>query len=283
MPVLRTLSGRCIAQTVRELFLSANTVLPSDVLTALERARERETADLGGYVLERILENARVAHEEGMPLCQDTGLAVVFLELGQAVHVTDGDLEGAVQEGVRQAYRDGCLRKSVCDPLSRVNTGDNTPAVLHIEIVPGDRLRITVLPKGGGSENMSGVAMLMPAEGEAGVRRHVVEQVRRAGPNPCPPLIVGVGLGGSLDQAPILAKKALLRPVGSPHPADPRLAEMEAALLREINALGIGPQGYGGEVTALAVHIEMRPCHIASLPVAVNLQCHAARHRTAVL
>ena len=283
MPVLRTLSGRCIAQTVRELFLSANTVLPSDVLTALERARERETADLGGYVLKRILENARVAHEEGMPLCQDTGLAVVFLDLGQAVHVTDGDLEGGVQEGVRQAYRDGCLRKSVCDPLSRVNTGDNTPAVLHIEIVPGDRLRITVLPKGGGSENMSGVAMLMPAEGEAGVRRHVVEQVRRAGPNPCPPLIVGVGLGGSLDQAPILAKKALLRPVGSPHPADPRLAEMEAALLREINALGIGPQGYGGEVTALAVHIEMRPCHIASLPVAVNLQCHAARHRTAVL
>ncbi len=283
MTTARDLSARCVTETVRELFLTANTVLPADVLAALEGAGERETNGLGRYVLERILENARVAHEEGMPLCQDTGLAVVFLELGQDLHIVGGDLETAVQQGVRQAYRDGFLRASVCDPLTRLNTGDNTPAILHTEIVPGDRLRITVLPKGGGSENMSSVAMLVPAAGEAGIRAHVLDRVRQAGPNPCPPVIVGVGIGGSLDQAPVLAKQALLRPVGRPHPTDARLAAMEAALLEEINHLGIGPQGYGGEVTALAVHIEMRPCHIACLPVAVNLQCHAARHRTAIL
>lgn len=283
MTTARTLPARCVAETVRELFLTANTVLPTDVLAALEEAGKRETGGLGRYALERILENARVAHEESMPLCQDTGLAVVFLEIGQDLHIVDGGLETAVQEGVRQAYRDGFLRASVCDPLTRLNTGDNTPAVLHTDIVPGDRLRITALPKGGGSENMSGVAMLVPAAGEAGIRAHVIDRVRQAGPNPCPPVIVGVGIGGSLDQAPVLAKRALLRPVGRPHPTDARLAAMEASLLEEINRLGIGPQGYGGEVTALAVHIEMRPCHIACLPVAVNLQCHAARHRTAIL
>ena len=199
------------------------------------------------------------------------------------MHVVGGDLDEAVQEGVRRAYGEGFFRGSLCDPLSRENTGDNTPAVIHTEVVPGDRLRIIAMPKGGGSENMSAVEMMVPAAGREGIRDRVVEQVRRAGPNACPPVIVGVGIGGSLEGAALLAKKALLRPVGRPNPSDERLARLERDILEEINGLGIGPQGYGGRVTALAVHVEMRPCHMASLPLAVALQCHAARHREATL
>jgi fumarate hydratase subunit alpha len=218
-----------------------------------------------------------------MPLCQDTGLAIVFVELGQDVHVTDGVFSEAVQVGVRQAYREGFLRKSVCDPLTRINTGDNTPAIIHVEMVPGCEIRIRVMPKGGGSENMSSVAMLTPAAGMDGIKRYVLDQVAKAGPNPCPPTVIGVGIGGNLETAAILAKKALLRPLGEPNRRDNRLAKIEEELLQEINRLGIGPQGYGGATTSLAVHCEMTPCHIASLPVAVNIQCHVIRHKEAVI
>ncbi|OGP69578.1 MAG: fumarate hydratase, partial [Deltaproteobacteria bacterium RBG_13_60_28] len=220
--------------------------------------------------------------QEQIPLCQDCGLAVVFVELGQEVQITGGDFEQAIQEGVRQGYGEGFLRKSLCHPLTRANTGDNTPAVIHTEIVPGDRLKITVVPKGGGSENMSRVFMLKPAEGVDGIIDRVVTTVREAGANPCPPIIVGVGIGGTFERAALLAKKALLREVGSPNPK-PELAALEKALLQEVNDLGIGPQGLGGRITALAVHVLMQPCHIASLPVAVNIQCHASRHKEAIL
>jgi fumarate hydratase subunit alpha len=210
-------------------------------------------------------------------------MAVLFLEVGQGVHIIGGNLQDAVQEGVRRAYRKGHLRKSLCDPLSRVNTGDNTPTVIHTEIVPGNRIRIVAMPKGGGSENMSSVTMLLPAAGVGGIRKLIVDKVREAGPNPCPPTIIGVGIGGSMEQAALLAKKALLRPLGQKNRRDRRLAKLETETLKEINKLGIGPQGYGGRTTSLAVHVEMMPCHLASLPVAVNIQCHAARHKEAVI
>jgi fumarate hydratase subunit alpha len=283
MPDCRDIRARLITETVRALFLGANIELGPDALALLAQAVKAETSERARRVLEQILENARIAREDRMPLCQDTGLAIVFAELGQDVHVTDGDFSGAVQEGVRQAYRDGFLRKSVCDPLSRLNTGDNTPAILHTEIVPGDRIRIRVMPKGGGSENMSGVAMLTPAAGLEGIKQYVLDQVAGAGPNPCPPTVIGVGIGGNLETAVLLAKKALLRPLGEPNRRDQRLEEIERELLARINRLGIGPQGYGGATTSLAVHCEMTPCHIASLPVAVNIQCHAVRHREAVI
>jgi fumarate hydratase subunit alpha len=272
-----------ITEIVRELFIKANIELGQDALSLLAQAVKTETSERSVQVLDQILENARIAREDQMPLCQDTGLAIVFVELGQAVHVTDGDFSEAVQEGVRQAYRDGFLRKSVCDPLDRYNTGDNTPAIIHTEIVPGREIRITAMPKGGGSENMSSVAMLTPAVGMDGIKRYVLDQVVKAGPNPCPPTVVGVGVGGNLEMAAILAKKALLRPLGEPNRRDKRLAKIEKELLAQINGLGIGPQGYGGATTSLAVHCEMMPCHIASLPVAVNIQCHAIRHREAVI
>ena len=283
MSMVREIPSRSIEETVRDLLLKANIQLGPDVKEAIEYSALKETSPLGRHVLERILENAEIAIRESLPICQDTGLAVVFLEIGQDVHITGGNLEEAVQAGVRQAYQDGCFRKSLCDPLTRMNTGDNTPAILHIDMVPGDRMRIVVMPKGGGSENMSSVTMLVPAEGEEGIKRHVVEQVRRAGPNPCPPVIVGVGIGGTMETAAVLAKKALLRPVGEANSIDKRLALMEWEILDRIQPPGIGPQGYGGDTTALAVHVEMRPCHIASLPVAVNIQCHAARHEEAIL
>lgn len=271
-----------IEQTVRDLFIEANLYLNDDVIEALRRALEREESPVGREVLEELLENARLARQEGMPICQDTGLAVVFLEVGQEVHFVGGDLREAVQEGVRRAYREGYLRKSVCHCFSRKNTGDNTPAVIHTEVVPGDRVRVVAMPKGGGSENMSGVAMLTPAAGLEGAKEFVLQRVRAAGSNPCPPIIVGVGIGGSMEQAALLAKKALLRPLGDPSP-DPDVRAMEEELLERINSSGIGPQGYGGRVTALAVHGEMMPCHIASLPVAVNIQCHAHRHKERVI
>ncbi len=283
MPSCRDISARIIAETVRALFVKANIEIGQDVLSLLARAVKTETSERGIHVLEQILENARIACEDRLPLCQDTGLAIVFIELGQDVHVTDGDFSEAVQEGVRQAYRDGFLRKSLCDPLDRCNTGDNTPAIIHTEIVPGREIRIRVMPKGGGSENMSGVAMLTPAAGLDGIKRYVLDQVAKAGPNPCPPTVIGVGIGGNLETAVILAKKALLRPLGEPNRRDGRLAKIEEELLAQINRLGIGPQGYGGATTALAVHCEMTPCHIASLPVAVNIQCHAVRHGEAVI
>ncbi len=283
MSSLRKISCKTIRDRVEELFLEAASDLGDDVIRCLRRAAAAEKSGLGKYALERILENARVARRERLPICQDTGMAVLFLEIGQDVHVTGGNLREAVQEGVRRAYRKGHLRKSICDPLSRVNTGDNTPAVIHTEVVPGNRLRIIAMPKGGGSENMSSVTMLLPAASVEGIRKLIVDRVREAGPNPCPPTIVGVGIGGSMEQAALLAKKALLRPLGEKNRGDRRLAKLEADTLKEINKLGIGPQGYGGFTTSLAVHVEMMPCHIASLPVAVNIQCHAARHKECVI
>lgn len=283
MPDCRDVSARIIAETVKKLFIDANIEIGADALALLRQAGEAETSGRARHVLAQILENARIAREDRMPLCQDTGLAIVFAELGQDVHVTDGDFAGAVRQGVRLAYAEGFLRKSVCDPLSRQNTGDNTPAILHTEIVPGSEIRIHVMPKGGGSENMSSVAMLTPAAGLDGIKRYVIDQVARAGSNPCPPTVIGVGIGGNIEMAALLAKKALLRPLGQRNRRDARLAELEEALLLEINRLGIGPQGYGGAVTSMAVHCDMTPCHIASLPVAVNIQCHAVRHKEAVI
>jgi fumarate hydratase subunit alpha len=243
-----------------------------------------EESEVGRGVLQQILENARIARQEEMPICQDCGLAVVFLDLGQDVHVVGGDLYAAINEGVRRGYKEGYLRKSsVRQPFSaRVNTGDNTPAIIHTRIVPGEQVHITVAPKGGGSENMSRLAMLTPAAGRKGVADFVVKAVDEAGANPCPPIIVGVGVGGTMERVAYLAKHALLREVGTPNP-DPELDELERELLERINKLGIGPQGFGGRMTALAVHIEAEPCHIASLPAAVNIQCHAARHKEITL
>jgi fumarate hydratase subunit alpha len=281
---IRQISCELITETVARLCIEANYELGDDVVSALRRARDEEVSPVGRSILDQLLENARVAHEEGLPLCQDTGLTVVFLEMGQDVHVVGGELDEAIEEGVRRGYREGHLRHSVVErPFSaRVNTGDNTPAVVHTEIVPGDRLRIIVAPKGGGSENMSALGMLTPADGRDGVIRFVVETVERAGASPCPPTIVGVGIGGPAERAMWLAKHSLLREVGKPSP-DPEVARLERDILSRANDLGIGPQGLGGRATCLAVHVEVHPCHIASLPVAVNLQCHSARHTETVL
>ncbi len=281
---MREISCDEIAQTVARLCMDANFYLGEDVLAALRRAREEEISPIGREILDQILRNAEIAAREKLPLCQDCGLTVVFLELGQDVHIVGGNLYDAINEGVRRGYEEGYLRKSVVDrPFSaRVNTKDNTPAVIHTEVVPGDKLKITVCPKGGGSENMSYLKMLSPAAGRQGVIDFVVDCVDRSGANPCPPIIVGVGIGGTIDQTTLIAKKALLRPVGQHHP-DPEVAELEAEILERVNKLGIGPQGFGGKVTALAVHVETFPCHIASLPVAVNIQCHSARHKEAIL
>lgn len=281
---MREISTEQITQEVARLCIEANYHLGQDVLDALRYAREKEISPVGQVVLDQILQNAEIAAQGELPLCQDTGLAVVFLELGQDVHIVGGDLYEAINEGVRQGYQRGYLRKSVVDrPFSaRVNTRDNTPAVVHADIVPGDKLKITVAPKGGGSENMSYLKMFSPAAGRPGIINWVVECVDKSGANPCPPIIVGVGIGGTMDRTTLLAKKALFRPVGQPHP-DSEVAELEAEILERVNRLGIGPQGLGGRVTALAVHVETFPCHIASLPAAVNIQCHSARHKEAVL
>jgi fumarate hydratase subunit alpha len=273
-----------ITSTVAQLCIESNYYLGQDVLAALRTARKNEVSPVGQEVLDQILENARIADEQQMPLCQDCGLTVVFVELGQDAHIVGGDLNAAIAEGVRQGYQDGYLRKSMVEhPFSaRINTKDNTPPVIHTTIVPGDQLRLIVAPKGGGSENMSQLAMLKPADGREGVIRFVVESVRKAGANPCPPIIVGVGVGGSAEKTVWLAKHALLREVGQPSP-DPEVADLEAEILERVNRIGIGPQGFGGLTTALAVHAETFPCHIASMPVAVNIQCHSARHKEATL
>ena len=283
MGAVREIASELVTATIKRLFLEANTCLGADVLGALQTSLALEESAIGRQVLTRMLENAAVAREESAPICQDTGLAIVFVELGQDVHVAGRLLNAAIEEGVRQAYEDGFFRKSVCDPLTRANTGDNTPAVIHVEMAAGDRVRLTVMPKGGGSENMSSVAMLLPTAGREGIRRHVVEAVLKAGPNPCPPVIVGVGIGGSIEESLIIAKKSLLRPLGQKNNGDERLKELEQDILADVNRMGGGPQGFGGTVSALAVHVEMKPCHIASLPVAVNIQCHVARHRDAII
>jgi fumarate hydratase subunit alpha len=281
---MREIRVEKVAETVARLCQEANFGLGEDVLAALRRARDREESPLGRQVLEQLLENARIAREGSVPICQDCGVAVVFLEIGQDVHFVGGNLYEAVRTGVADGYALGYLRKSVVrQPFSaRVNTGDNVPPVIYTDIVAGDRAKVTVMVKGGGSENMSRLAMLTPSQGREGVVESVVRAVDEAGSNPCPPLIVGVGIGGTADAAMVLAKKALLRKVGEPH-ADPEVASLEAEALDKINAIGIGPSGLGGRMTALAVHVEVFPTHIASLPVAVNLQCHAARHQEAVL
>jgi fumarate hydratase subunit alpha len=274
---MRTIAYDDVVSTTKRLCIEANTRLGDDVLSVIRAAAARESSPLGRQVLAEILENDELAANEATPMCQDTGSAVVFVELGEDVQVSGGHLRDAIDEGVRQGYTEGYLRKSmVDDPLRRKNTGDNTPAVVHVDLTPGDRLRLALLPKGGGAENMSRVTMLTPADGERGVKAFVVETVERAGPNACPPVIVGVGIGGTFDTVGALAKKALLRRAGERHP-DPYYAGLEEDLLEQINALGVGPMGYGGTTTALDVHIEVAPCHIVSLPVAVNLQCHAAR------
>ena len=279
---MRTLDAGVITQVVRDLCIAVNHQMGPDMLAALERARAAEESPIGRSVLDRLLENARIAREHWYPICQDTGTAVIFVDLGQDLHI-NGDLDGAINEGVRQGYREGYLRASIVrGPLDRVNTQDNTPAIIYHRVVPGDRLELGMLAKGAGCDNMSRLAMLTPSEGHAGVVEFVTRSVLEAGPNPSPPLIVGVGLGGTFELAALLSKRALLRPVGEPSP-DPHLAELEAHLLRKINDLGVGPAGFGGRVTALAVHVEAHPTHIASLPVAVNLDCHSHRAGRAVL
>jgi len=281
---MREIEASAITQTVAELCQQANFELGDDVLSALKQAQQTEESPLGKQVLSQLLENARIAQQERVPLCQDCGSAVVFLEIGQETHVTGGDLYAAVEEGVRQGYTQGYLRKSiVSQPLSaRINTQDNTPPVIHTEIVPGNQLKIIVMPKGGGAENMSRLAMLTPTNSREDIINVAVATVDEAGSNPCPPLIVGLGIGATAEKAMILAKKALLRPVGEPNP-DPEIAQLEKESLSRINDLGIGPLGFGGRTTALAVHAEVTPTHLISLPVAVNLQCHSARHKEAVL
>jgi fumarate hydratase subunit alpha len=275
---MREIDVKLITEKVRDLCMEANTDLGDDVLQTFDQAIEKEESPLGLEILKELKENARIAKEEKVPICQDTGFAVVFIELGQDVHLIGGTLTEAIHEGVRQGYRDGYLRKSVCHPFTRANTGDNTPAIIHTEVVPGEKVKITVAPKGAGSENMSRVVMLTPSDGIEGIKRFVIERVRESGSNPCPPTIIGIGIGGTFEQAALLAKKSLLRPIGSKNP-DPELEKLESEILTEINKLGIGPQGLGGRTTSLAVHILMIPCHIASLPLAVNIQCHAHRHK----
>jgi fumarate hydratase subunit alpha len=277
--MLREIEANAVTEAVRDPCIEANTRLPEDHLSALRRALEREESPLGREVIEMLLENAEVAREECVAFCQDTGYAVFFVEMGTEVRFVGGEIAEAIDEGVRRGYEKGYLRKSIVrSPIERTNTGDNTPAVVYYDLVPGDGLKLTMLVKGAGCDNMSALRMLTPAEGLPAMKRFVVETVERAGPNASPPVTVGVGIGGPFEKAAVLAKKALTRPSGEPNP-DPELAKLERELLEEINATGIGPAGYGGTVTALAVHIESFPTHIAAFPVAVNLDCHS--HRTA--
>lgn len=279
---MREIDVKRVEDTVYALFLSACCEIGDDVLEKLKENLSIEESPFGCEVLRQLIENDELAARRKMPICQDTGMAVVFMDVGQNVHFCGGDVNAAIEQGVRRAYRDGCFRASVLSPLDRVNTKDNTPAIVHVRIVPGDRVTLTAAPKGFGSENMSRLWMLMPSQGIEGVKEAVVETVRLAGGNPCPPVVVGVGIGGTAESAMIMAKRSLTRDCGEPS-CDPVLADMERELLERINNLGIGPQGLGGRTTALAVHIEQMPTHIAGLPVAVNMQCHAARHKTAIL
>lgn len=281
---MRELNVDVITNTVENLCIESNYFLPRDVKKALEDAVLKEESPVGRETLLDILKNAEIAARNQVPICQDTGLTVVFAELGQDLRLVGGDFYEAINEGVRRGYKNGYLRKSeVDDPfLVRKNTGDNTPAIIHTTIVKGDRLKIIIAPKGGGSENMSALRMLTPAEGVDGIKKFVIDTVDKAGSNPCPPIIVGVGIGGTVEMTALIAKKALLRTVGEHNP-NTEVAKLENELLEEINNLGIGPQGFGGRITALAVNIETFPAHLASMPVAVNIQCHAARHKEAVL
>ena len=279
---MREISAQIITDVVKNLCMQANTILPSDVRTCLESSYNTEVWPQAREILAKIRENYEIAVTEHKPICQDTGLACVFVSVGQDVHVA-GDLTEAIHEGVRQGYTEGYLRKSVVrDPLDRVNTGDNTPAMIYYDVIPGDQIEITVAPKGAGSENMSQIKMLKPSDGLQGVKDFILQVVEEAGPNPCPPFVVGVGVGGTFDKAAYLAKKALIRPVDERN-QDPFWADLEIEMLEKINELGIGPQGFGGKTTALCVNIEPYPCHIASLPVAVNINCHVTRHAKEVL
>lgn len=273
---MREINGADISAAVARMCMSANTKLPDDVRRKFEEGLAGETTDAGREIFRQLLENADLAFETKLPLCQDCGLAIFYVEMGEDVCVPGG-INKAITEGMVQGYKDGFLRKSSCDPLTRKNTGDNTPAIIHIDFVPGDGLKISYMAKGGGSENMSRVTMLSPSQGWEGIKKFVVQRVVEAGPNPCPPIILGIGIGGTFETAPKNAKRALLRKLDDTHP-DPKVAEMEAELLAAVNKLGIGPMGLGGSYTCLGVKIAVAPCHIASLPLAVNVQCHSARH-----
>ena len=280
---MREISVNTVTDVVARLCIEANTHLPKDVKCAIEHCRACEDGVIAQGVLDNIIENYNIADRENVPICQDTGMACVFLEIGQDVHFTGGDLREAVDEGVRRGYRDGFLRKSVvADPVRRGNTGDNTPAMIYTEIVPGDKVKITVGPKGFGSENMSAIRMFKPSAGLQGIKDFILETVENAGPNPCPPMVIGVGIGGTFDKAALLAKKALMRPLDSHHP-DPFYAQLEEEMLQKVNALGIGPQGIGGMTTAIGLNIETLPTHIAGMPCAININCHVTRHQTEVL
>lgn len=280
---MREINVEKVTEVVRQLCIDANYYLGDDIKNRLIQAREKEDWDIAKGILDQIIENANIAKNEDMPMCQDTGVTCVFLEIGQDVHFAGGNLEEAINEGIRRGYNEGFLRKSVVkDPLDRINTKDNTPGMIYYDIVPGDKVKITVAPKGFGSENMSQLKMLKPSDGLKGVKEFVLKAVKEAGPNPCPPIIVGVGIGGTFDKAATLAKKSLIRPVEERN-SNPYYANLEEELLQEINSLGIGPQGFGGRTTALAVNIETYPTHIAGLPVAVNINCHATRHAEAEL
>jgi len=271
-----------IRDQVAQICIEAAYNLSDDVLTAFDRALETETAPAAREIIGLLKENARIAKDEHIPICQDTGIAIFFVEIGQDLRIKNGFIVDAINEGVRKGYKEGYLRKSVVDPLTRRNTGDNTPAIVYTELMPGDKLKISFMPKGAGSENMSAIRMLRPTEGIEGIKNFVLECVQRAGANPCPPVVIGVGIGGDFEKAALIAKKSLLRAIGSPN-AKLELSSLEEMLLKAVNKTGIGPEGLGGKVTAMAVHVESYPCHIASLPVAVNINCHAARHKTIIL
>ena len=280
---MREIDVKTISETVARLCIDANIHLPDDVKNAIGRCRECEDGKIACGILDNIIENYKIADSQDMPICQDTGMACVFIEIGQDVHLTGGNLYDAVNEGVRAGYRDGYLRKSVVkDPVRRGNTGDNTPAMIYTDIVDGENIRITVAPKGFGSENMSAIRMFKPSAGIEGIKDFIIETVENAGPNPCPPMVIGVGIGGTFDKAALLAKKALLRPLGS-HNDDEYYAELETEMLEKINNLGIGPQGFGGRTTALGLNIETLPTHIAGMPCAININCHVTRHKTEVI
>ncbi|MEW5693469.1 MAG: fumarate hydratase [Candidatus Hydrogenedentota bacterium] len=280
---MRELDATKIKESVKKLCIEANFYLAFDVIDSLKKAYEEEVSPFGKEILKQILENSKIAQEERLPLCQDCGFTVVFCEIGQEVVITGGSIREAINQGVREAYKEAFLRKSILnDPIIRKNTGDNTPSIIHFDIVPGDKIKIIIAPKGGGSENMSRVSMLTPSDGRSGIINFIVKTVVEAGSNPCPPTIIGVGIGGTFEYAAYLAKKALLRKVGEPS-SDPDTAQLEKEILQKINNSGVGPMGLGGRITSLAVHIIRHPCHIASLPVAVNVQCHSARHKEAIL
>ncbi len=280
---MREISTEQIIEVVKRLCIEANQKLPGDIKACIKKCRESEDGEIAQDVLDKIITNYEIAESENVPICQDTGMACVFMEIGQDVHITGQNLADAVNEGVRQGYAEGYLRKSVVkDPVRRGNTGDNTPAVLYTEIVNGDQIKITVGPKGFGSENMSAIRMFKPSAGIQGIKDFILETVENAGPNPCPPMVVGVGIGGTFDKAALLAKKALMRNVDIPND-DPYYAELEVEMLDKINKLGIGPQGFGGKTTALAVMVETMPTHIAGMPCAININCHVTRHKTEVI